>query len=65
MPLYRFGRRLDDPEATELLPDDEAARNEALQVICDLKRNNATAWKGWTMEVTDGGRQVWQLPFSG
>ena len=34
MPLYAFslhnGHRLDEQEATELLPDDEAAREEAL-----------------------------------
>jgi len=69
MPLYHFavhnGHRLDDPEATELLPDDEAARERAVQVICDLKRNNETAWKAWTIEVTEGDRLVWQIPFIG
>ena len=69
MPLYHFavhnGHRLDDPEATELLVDDEAAREQALQVIRDLKRNNETAWKAWTIEATDGDRLVWQIPFLG
>jgi hypothetical protein len=70
MPLYSFslrdGQRLDDFEATELLPDDAAARVEALQIIHDLqKNNNVTAWKGWRVEVTDGARQVWQIPFIG
>jgi hypothetical protein len=41
MPLYQFalhnGHRLDDQEATEFLPDDRAAREEALQIIHDLK----------------------------
>ena len=67
MPLYRFaaynGRRLDDPEAAEFLPDDEAAREEALQIIQDLKKNNQARWKGWTIEVTEGDRQVWQISF--
>jgi hypothetical protein len=69
MPLYSFslrdGYRLDDFEATELLPDDEAACEEALQIIHDLKKNNVTAWNGWRVEVTDVDRQVWQIPFIG
>jgi hypothetical protein len=69
MPLYRFalhnGHRLDDEEASELLPDDEAARQEALQIIHDLKKNNVSGWKGWRVEVTDGDRQVWQILFIG
>jgi hypothetical protein len=69
MHLYQFaahnGYRLDDPEATELLLDDESARQAALHIIRDMKRNNHTAWKGWMMEVTEGDRQVWQIPFIG
>jgi hypothetical protein len=69
MPLYHFavhnGHLLDDPEATESLPDDEAAHEHALQVIRDLKRNNETAWKAWTIVVTDGDRLVRQIPFVG
>jgi hypothetical protein len=69
MPLYSFalhnGHRLDDEEAAEFLPDDEAAREEALQIIRDLKKSNASGWKGWRVEVTDGDRQVWQIPFIG
>jgi uncharacterized protein DUF6894 len=68
MPLYHFAVHSshlhDDPEGTEL-PDDEAARQWGLQVIRDLKRNNKTGWNGCTIEVTDGDRQVWQLPFIG
>jgi hypothetical protein len=67
MPLYSFslrnGPRLDDLEATELLPDDAAAREEALQIIHDMKKNSLTAWNGWRVEVTDGDRQVWQIAF--
>jgi hypothetical protein len=44
MPLYQFalhnGPQLDHQEATEFLPDDKAAREEALQIIHDLKKNN-------------------------
>jgi hypothetical protein len=67
MPLYSFslrnGPRLDAFEATELFPDDAAAREEALQIIHDLKKNSLTAWNGWRIEVTDGDRQVWQIAF--
>jgi hypothetical protein len=69
MPLYRFalhnGHRLDDKEAAEFLADDEAALEEALQIIRDLKKSNASGWKGWRVEVTDGDRQVCQIPFIG
>jgi hypothetical protein len=69
MPLYQFalhnGHRLDDQEATEFLPDDKAALEQALQIIHDLKKNNVSGWKGWTIEVTHGDRQVWQIPFIG
>jgi hypothetical protein len=69
MPLYAFsirgGHRLDIEEASELLPDDEAAREEAQQIIRDLKKGTVSGWKGWRVEVTDGDRQVWQIPFIG
>ena len=68
MTLYHFvvhnSHLHDDPEGTELL-DDVAARVVALQVIRDLKKNNDAKWIGWTMEVRDGDRQVWQIPFAG
>jgi predicted N-acetyltransferase YhbS len=67
MPLYSFslrnGHRRDDFEAIEFLPDDAAAREEAHQIIHDLKKNNLTAWNGWRVAVTDGDRQVWQIAF--
>jgi hypothetical protein len=67
MPLYQFalhnGHRLDDQEAAEFLPDDKAALEQALQIIHDLKKNNVSGWKGWTIEVTEGDRQVCQIPF--
>jgi hypothetical protein len=66
MPLYRFAVHnshwRDDPEGTELA-DDETAREAALQVIRDLKKNDETRWKGSTIKVTQGDRQVWQIPF--
>jgi hypothetical protein len=68
MPLYHFAvhnsHLHDDPDGTEL-PDDGAAHKEALRIIGDLKRNNVGIWTGWTIEVTDGGRRVWQIPFLG
>ena len=67
MPLYRFGvhngRGYEDLDGAELA-DDEAARQEALLVIHDLTKNNEPKWKGgWTIEVKEGNRQVWQIPF--
>jgi hypothetical protein len=68
MPLYHFAVHNshvhDDPVGTEL-PDDGSARVEAFQIIRDLKRNNQGMWNGWTIEVTDGDRQVWQIAFVG
>jgi hypothetical protein len=68
MPLYRFAihpsDRPDDLEETEL-SDDAAAREEALLIIRDLKKHNAAGWKGHTIEVTDGDRQVCQIPLIG
>jgi hypothetical protein len=68
MPLYHFtaldDRRYDDPDGTELA-DDGAARQEALLIIRELRKNNETACHGWSMEVTEGGRRVWQIPFVG
>jgi hypothetical protein len=66
MPLYHFiihnGCRCDPDEGTEL-PDDAAARQEAVQVIRDFKKNNENGCKGWTMEVMEGDRGVWRIPF--
>ena len=66
MPLYRFTARnsheYDDLDGAEL-PDDEAARQEALLIIHNLTENNEPKWKSWTIEVKEGDRQVWQIPF--
>ncbi len=66
MPLYRFtvhnSHRYDDLGGAELA-DDNAAREEALLVIHDLAKNNESKWKGWTIEVKDGDRRVWRIPF--
>ena len=68
MPLYHFAVHNshvhDDPEGTEL-SDDGAAHKEALRIIRELKRNNVGMWTGWTIEVTDGARHVWQIAFLG
>jgi len=68
MHLYHFTIHNDccryaPDEGTEL-SDDAAARQEAVKVIRDFKKNNENGWKGWTMEVIEGDRRVWQIPFS-
>jgi hypothetical protein len=66
MPIYRFtivnGIEHDDTESIDL-PDDGAARQEALKVIGELKRNSAR-WNGWTMQVLEGSCLVWTIPFN-
>jgi Domain of unknown function (DUF6894) len=66
MPLYYFAvlnsDRHDDPDGTEL-PDDAAARTYAMKVIRELQHGEGHNWRGWTMEVTQGQRLVWQTPF--
>jgi hypothetical protein len=27
------------------------------------EKDNETGWRGWTIDVKDGDRQVWQIPF--
>jgi hypothetical protein len=69
MPRYLLAvRHLDhDSLADELegvqLPDDPAAREFALKVMRGLMQIEGENWEGWTMEVTQGGRRVWRLPF--
>jgi hypothetical protein len=67
MPIYNFavhnGGRLEDEDGTEL-PNDAAAREYALQVVRELNRNNGNRWNGWKMEVIEGDRQVFDIPFS-
>jgi hypothetical protein len=67
MPRYHFAvlntsSRHEDQEGTEL-PDDAAAREYAIRVIRELRRGEGDNWKGWVLEVTQGDRLVWQLPF--
>jgi hypothetical protein len=45
------------------LPDDAAAREFAAKVMRGLVQQQDDDWHGWTMEVRQGGRLVWQLPF--
>jgi hypothetical protein len=68
MPRYLFALRhsdhddLDnDPDGVEL-PDDVTAREFAVKVIRGLLESGEN-WKGWVMEVTQGDRCVWNLPF--
>jgi hypothetical protein len=66
MPRYHFAvrnsDRHDDPDGTELA-DDAAAREYAMRVIRELQHGDGDNWRGWTMEVTQDGRRVWQIPF--
>jgi hypothetical protein len=66
MPLYQFtvhnGHGYEDLEGAEFA-DDEAAHQEALWIIHDLTKNNEPKWKGWTIDVKEGDRRVWQIPF--
>jgi hypothetical protein len=69
MPRYLFAVRhfdndylVDEPEGVQL-SDDDAARAFALMVMCGLLQIEEENWEGWMMEVTQGGRRVWRLPF--
>jgi Domain of unknown function (DUF6894) len=54
---------LEDDEAGTELPNDAAAREFAAKVMRGLVDQGDDDWHGWTMEVREGGRRVWQLPF--
>jgi hypothetical protein len=68
MPIYNLtahnGSRLENDGGTEL-PNDAAARAYALQVVRELNRNNGNRWNHWKMEVAEGDRQVFDIPFGG
>jgi hypothetical protein len=53
---------LEDDGAGIELPDDAVAREFAAKVMRGLVQQEDD-WHGWTMEVRQGGRRVWQLPF--
>jgi hypothetical protein len=61
MPIYHFtvheSDRYDDPEGTEL-PDDSAARHEAILILRDLDKSHQTGKRAWTIDVTEGDRKV-------
>jgi hypothetical protein len=40
-----------------------AAREFALKVMLGLVQSQNDDWDGWTMEVIQGERTVWRLPF--
>jgi hypothetical protein len=54
---------LQDGAAGMELPDDAAAREFAAKVMSGLVWQKEDNWAGWTMEVWQGGRRVWHLPF--
>jgi hypothetical protein len=67
MPRYSFvvfnpDTRFEDPHGTEL-PDDAAAQAFAVRLIRELEEEEGDAWRGWTMEVTQAERLVWQVSF--
>jgi hypothetical protein len=66
MPRYHFAvkdaARYDDPDGTEV-PDDAAARDYAIRIIREVQHGEEHNWTGWTMEVRQGQRIVWQIPF--
>ena len=66
MPRYHFAvkdaARYDDPDGTEL-PDDAAARDYAIRIIREVQHGEEQNWTGWAMEVRQGQRIVWQIPF--
>ena len=66
MPRYHFAvkdaARYDDPDGTDV-PDDAAARDYAIRIIREVQHGEEHNWTGWTMEVWQGGRRVWHLPF--
>jgi hypothetical protein len=68
MPIYNLtahnGSRLEDDGGVEL-PNDAAARAYTLQVVRQLKWNNGDRWNHWKMEVSEGDRQVFDIPFDG
>ena len=69
MPRYVYVLRhssfadLQDDAAAMELPDDAAAREFAAKVMSGLVWQPEDNWAGWTMEVWQGGRLVWHLPF--
>ena len=66
MPRYHFAvkdaARYDDPDGTEM-PDDATARDYAIRIIREVQHGEEHNWTGWTMEVRQGHRIVWQIPF--
>jgi hypothetical protein len=69
MPRYVFdvrhldGDYLEDNLAGVELPGDAAAWDFAAKVMRGLLESLEEDWTGWTMEVTEGGRSVWRIPF--
>ena len=66
MSRYHFAvkdaARYEDPDGMEL-PDDAAVRDYAIRVIREVQHGEDHNWTGWTMEVRQGQRIVWQIPF--
>jgi hypothetical protein len=72
VPRYYFNfvhgqGRIDDPEGIEL-PDEPAARKQAMDAVLDAQKTRfalAKSWVGWSVEVVDDrGNRVLLLPVS-
>ena len=66
MPRYRFTiqdtDRFEDEDGV-LLPDDQAARDYAVQIVHELQKADEESWRSFTMEAIREGRVVWRIPF--
>jgi hypothetical protein len=72
MPRFYFNfvndqEKIDDPEGIEL-PDEAAARRQAMDAVLDAQKTRfalAKSWVGWSVEVVnDRGNRVLLLPIS-
>jgi hypothetical protein len=72
MPRFYFNfvdgqETIDDPEGIEL-PDEAAARKQAMDAVLDAQKTRfalAKSWVGWSVEVVDErGNRVLLLPIS-
>jgi hypothetical protein len=72
MPRFYFHfvdgqERIEDPEGIEL-PDEAAARTQAMQAVLDAQKTRFALprnWVGWSVEVVDDrGNRILLLPIS-
>jgi hypothetical protein len=46
-----------------MLAGDLAAREDAIQIVNELKKGDEESWIGYVMEVMRGRSVVWVIPF--